>query len=658
MLRFFTADLWRNIIKIICLTIGLAVGFLLVAKIYFEQTYDSFFPDADRIYRVSESVEINGEYKEHHFTPGAIAPGIARYAPQVESATRMTGITPDGAIKLADGRMLDTEGIAITDSCYFDVLSTKIISGNPHDVLGSANICMIPRSLADKIGGDVIGLTFCMPSFSEDYTVSIGGVYEDYPLNSTIRNRLYLGMPTMRHFNYDGSENWVGNDRYTSLVKLLPGADPDDLRPHIDKMRLDNLDEEALKMANLDFHLIPLVGLYSSLPVVHTMVLLLTLLAVVMLMCAGLNYLLIVIGQLTKRGREMAVRKCYGTSNARIFGRVMGESLFFLIFSFGLAVLVAFSLSDLCNRLLGYTPAQFLSTKGIWMAEGAVCLVLLVITGVIPAWIYCRTSVAGAFRSDTRGRRGWKLALLSVQFVATGMLMCLLVLVGRQYRLLSATDLGFEYENIGYVNISGLPSDQRSSIVTELRRLGCVEGVASAYHEFSSLASGNNIWEAGGDPAKQFNVADLYAANPEIFEVLGIDILRGELFRTPSSDSLPSKVIVEQRFADQIKKHFGIDDVIGFRFTMTEHCDLEDAPDLEVVGVMGNMRRGGFQTEDADKRGAVMFPGSWTFDNLYVRFSSLTPASLSEAQKVINGITDRELYIIPCLLYTSPSPRD
>ena len=49
MLRFFTSDLRRNITKIICLTIGLAIGFLLVAKIYFEDTYDTFFPDADRI---------------------------------------------------------------------------------------------------------------------------------------------------------------------------------------------------------------------------------------------------------------------------------------------------------------------------------------------------------------------------------------------------------------------------------------------------------------------------------------------------------------------------------------------------------------------------------------------------------------------------------
>ena len=32
------------------------MGFLLVAKIYFEQTYDSFFPEAERIYRLTASI--------------------------------------------------------------------------------------------------------------------------------------------------------------------------------------------------------------------------------------------------------------------------------------------------------------------------------------------------------------------------------------------------------------------------------------------------------------------------------------------------------------------------------------------------------------------------------------------------------------------------
>ena len=87
MLKFLTNDFRRNLIKILCLTLGLSVGFLLIAKVYFEQTYDSFFPDIERLYRVTESVEENGEYREYPQTPGATAVGLGRRIAQITTAS-------------------------------------------------------------------------------------------------------------------------------------------------------------------------------------------------------------------------------------------------------------------------------------------------------------------------------------------------------------------------------------------------------------------------------------------------------------------------------------------------------------------------------------------------------------------------------------------
>ena len=38
----------HNVMKIVSLGIGLAVGLVLIAKVYFEQSYDDFYPDSDR----------------------------------------------------------------------------------------------------------------------------------------------------------------------------------------------------------------------------------------------------------------------------------------------------------------------------------------------------------------------------------------------------------------------------------------------------------------------------------------------------------------------------------------------------------------------------------------------------------------------------------
>ena len=39
----------HNVMKIVSLGIGLAVGLVLIAKVYFEQSYDDFYPDRDRV---------------------------------------------------------------------------------------------------------------------------------------------------------------------------------------------------------------------------------------------------------------------------------------------------------------------------------------------------------------------------------------------------------------------------------------------------------------------------------------------------------------------------------------------------------------------------------------------------------------------------------
>ena len=52
----------HNVMKIISLGIGLTIGLVLIAKVHFENTYDNFYPDGDRIYRVYEKFFRTGKW--------------------------------------------------------------------------------------------------------------------------------------------------------------------------------------------------------------------------------------------------------------------------------------------------------------------------------------------------------------------------------------------------------------------------------------------------------------------------------------------------------------------------------------------------------------------------------------------------------------------
>lgn len=47
----------ENLIKVLSFGIGLAIGIVLIAKVCFELSYDSFYKDIDRIYCIYTGYE-------------------------------------------------------------------------------------------------------------------------------------------------------------------------------------------------------------------------------------------------------------------------------------------------------------------------------------------------------------------------------------------------------------------------------------------------------------------------------------------------------------------------------------------------------------------------------------------------------------------------
>ncbi|MBR6827716.1 MAG: ABC transporter permease, partial [Prevotella sp.] len=329
----------HNWIKILCLATGLATGIVLIGKAGFEQSWDNFFPTSDRIYVVYEDVIRNGEYLHYSQTPGAVAPGLKRYCPQVEAATRYTGFAWDMPLVTDDDKRVRTN-FSLVDSCFFDVFPFRVLAGNAKKVLSQVECCMIPLSLAEKLAGAANPLELVGKKVFYNkrggWALTIGGIYEDVPLNSRLHGmEVMVSMPTITEVIYDGRDNWVGNDRYMAYVRLAEGITPDDLKPQIEKMLRENMPEDQLKKAGVDlgFSVRPLRDYHKNDEGTRRMTWILSLLATVLIGCAVLNYLLLVIGGISRRAREMAVHMCYGAEARHIYHKVVAESTVHLLLS-------------------------------------------------------------------------------------------------------------------------------------------------------------------------------------------------------------------------------------------------------------------------------------------------------------------------------------
>lgn len=635
----------HNWIKIVCLAVGLATGIVLIGKAGFEQSWDKFFPTSDRIYVVCEDIIMDGEYKHYPQTAGAVAHGIKRYCPQVEAATRYTSFAWDMPIVTDDDKRVRTN-YALVDSCFFDVFPFRILVGNPKKTLSQVDCCMIPRSLAEKLMGienplDLVGKKIYY-NIRGGWALTVGGIYEDIPLNSKLHGmEVMVSMPTITRIMFDGRDNWVGNDRYESYVRLAKGIMPDDLKPQIEKMKRDNLPLDELKKAGVDlgFSVQPLVDYHTKDEGTRRMTWIVSILAAVLIGCVVMNYLLLVIGGISQRAKEMAVHQCYGAEARHIYQKVLTESVIHLLLSLTLAALLLFLFKDTIEELVGAPLIVLLLTgSNIWLIVST-CLVVLLITGLVPSWIYTHIPLAAAFKNYNHSHRIWKLLLLGLQFASATFLIILLIVVGRQYRMMVNDDPGYDYSTLGSLLVDGVSIDQRQLAMDELRKLSSVKGVTMSYANLTQHQSGDNIL-LPGDDREYMNIADLYYVGDGYFDVMEIPLVSGRTF-TEQTDTL-REVMVSRKFEERMKELAGWDQALGKQII----CTSFQGP-YTIVGVFEDTRIGSITNPDTRPSVCYYSRKPEQMHYILIRFQSMD--GLEAANKLVKElVTDNpDISIVP-----------
>ena len=174
-----------NLIKILSLGIGLAIGIVLIAKVCFELSYDSFYKDASRIYLITENIILQegGEPDDYARTSGGIAPGFKAEIPGVEAATRYSSKFGKNFYDETDN--LITGSMLGVDTCFFDLFERQVLAGDPIQAIRRWNAeVAVSRSFAEKLGG--VGEAIGKQIYNEDFAdvkLTIVGVFEEFPAN-------------------------------------------------------------------------------------------------------------------------------------------------------------------------------------------------------------------------------------------------------------------------------------------------------------------------------------------------------------------------------------------------------------------------------------------------------------------------------------------
>jgi putative ABC transport system permease protein len=625
-----------KLIKILSLGIGLAIGIVLIAKVCFELSYDSFYKDVDRIYMIKENFIMQNEPKDYSRTSGAIAPGFRAEVPGVEAATRYTDVSNNHFYDENDNLIT---GVCLgVDTCFFDFFERTVLVGDPMQALQrwNGNIA-VSRSFAEKLGGvnEAIGKQIYIEE-SPETKLTVVGVFEDFPKNGSVQCDIVLSIGFCGEWS---NNNWLGNDRYCSYVRLAPHVDPNELKDAIRKMQETHQPLEELEQNDnaIWYTLTPLANLHRQQDSVRNFVMILSVMAFLLLLVSVLNYLLMAISDVVRRSKEMGVRKCYGASAGSIYGMLIKETALNMLASLAVAALLIGAFNGVIESLLGVPVQKLMVPQTRWVLAAIIAFIFIV-SALIPAMMFVRIPVSTAFSGYKENKRRWKLSLLMVQIGINAILLPLVIVADRQYDTALGTDMGYEYKQLLYSPLEGAGKNNLALITEKLRSIPEVEAAELAYCPPLMRSSGNNI-RLPDNPSKDlFNVCDQYGATEGFFDIMGFRLIEG---RAPSK---LNDVAVSQGFVKEMNRFEDWSDgAVGKDILISEHSDSDDDI-FTICGVYEDYIIGSAIGKDDRPSIRFCWNKDWNYgpydysqlmDKLVVKVREVNPETIEKVKAVI-----------------------
>ncbi|WP_300699823.1 ABC transporter permease [Bacteroides sp.] len=458
----------NNLTKTISLTLGLFIGILLFACVAFQLSFNRFSDKPEQLYLAYMTDILNG-------VPGEGAPYMygtfseamrENFPEQVEDATVWRDswemIYYHGSARLSQRTIY-------ADNHLFSTMGIKVLAGNPEDLKAVENI-FISRSLADKIreGAELSTVIGKQLYLEKKAPVTVRGIFEDLPENTEVPFHV---VASMNHFWNNERAGWGFDISYASLIRFKnPEKDIPFVEarvPEMIKKYLPNFNKDLNNKCTIDFR--PLVDLHTENATVSTMIVVMTILAIAILLIAAFNYVLISLSSLARRAKEVGVHKCNGAANGTIFGLFLNETILLILVSVCLTGGLMYLFHDFVEEMAAAKLVSLFTVQNLWV-PGAVILFVLLLAGILPAWIFSSIPVTQVFRRYTERNTSWKRPLLFIQFIGVSFIFCFLLVVVYQYNMVVNrplkydparvvtcwADVGGDYEN-RVTLFSGLP---------------------------------------------------------------------------------------------------------------------------------------------------------------------------------------------------------
>tara|TARA_R110002096_G_scaffold26642_3_gene82038 strand:- start:5660 stop:8011 length:2352 start_codon:yes stop_codon:yes gene_type:complete len=545
---------------------GLAIGITCASLIFLwvedEVSFNSEFDKQDQVYYVPTHQKYEGEWRTFNSTPGPLAEAMKTEIPGVVRASRTKQrdflfAVNDNAIN-SSGRFVDAD--------FMEIFSLSFIEGNPKEAFKNSNAIVITKETAEQLYGTntkVIGKVLRVDNL-ENYMIS--GVIENLPKNVTFP---FNWIAPFERFT-DGKEWTEGYGSFfaDTFVELAPEADfgavDTQVRNLLEK-KTDDSDSKAFLHSIKDWHLKDNFENGKQVDGRITYVRLFTIIALIILLIACINFMNLSTARSEKRANEVGVRKAMGSGRSRLIIQFISEALILAFMATLVSIVLLFVLLPQFNLLIEKDLVLGLAKPLHIIVLLSITLVCGIFAGLYPAFYLSSFKPVEVLKGlkVTQGSASFiRKGLVVGQFTVSIVFIICTILVYQQIQHVKNRNLGFNKDQLISMNVNGTMIEKFSIIKQDLVNTGAVSSVGLNNSEI--LSGGNNgsgLEWTGGTNTEDVLIFFRYISS-DFLETAGMELAEGRGFsENVTKDS--TSVLITESFA----KLMGEGSAIGKKVT-------------------------------------------------------------------------------------------
>jgi putative ABC transport system permease protein len=567
-----------SILNISGMAIGMASAIILLIWVQYQFSYNRYYKNADRLYRVLERHYTDGKPEWVAVTTYPLAAALKSEYPEIKRSTVYQNFWE----KFIKGDNVIAGTLATVDKDFFEMFDIEFVHGDKNSALNGPYDIIITEDMATRYFGneDPLGKTM---KDGPNLIFTVTAVVKTIPRNSHFYVDCFVSSEFLKTRYRVNLYDWKNASSYT-FIELKDRTDSKQVEEKIKDIIQRNLKESK---AEIYLQNIKKVHLYSQGMntnviaygnIVH--VRLASLIAILILTIVCINFMNLLTAQSSGRSKEIGVRKIAGAGKRKIVLQFLGESLLIVFVAHIIAMILVELLLPVFNTAMYINLEVNYLSPGLYIVLITVILFCGLLAGSYPAWYLSSLQPINIMKGiiiKNSGNAKFRRILVISQFTLSFLFIISTMIIKSQLNYMNSKSYGADIKNVCYFEFN--EGIQRETIKNELSKLPNILSVTITDHQYFL----NNWTTVKGISWKGKKEGDevpfnLLAADKDYAKTFHLELKEGSYLSTDEFSTDNSAMVINEKAAA----------IFGFKDPIGEVITSDQGLKLIITGVIKN----------------------------------------------------------------------